>query len=80
MQALSILEHKVAELLALVSQLKAENSKLSAQNAELKYKLETVEQTTSAKCDEYDQEVTSAQVMVDSLIKDIDAAVGCERV
>lgn len=79
MEALTALERKVTELLLFVGQMKTENGKLTKENADLKRKLEAAQKVASEKNSTYDQEVTSAKVIVDSLIKDIDAVVGNER-
>lgn len=79
MEALTVLERKVTELLLFVGQLKTENGKLVKENADLKRKLETANKAVAEKNSAHDQEVISAKVIVESLIKDIDAVVGNER-
>ena len=79
MEALAILEKKIADLVERVSNLRAENSALIEQNSVLQKKIERLEtlSLTQTKEDEHERELT--KVMVDNLIRDIDAVVGQEH-
>lgn len=79
MEALAILEKKIADLVERVNNLRAENSALVEQNSALQKKIERLEtlSLTQTKEDEHERELT--KVMVDNLIRDIDAVVGQEH-
>ena len=79
MEALAVLEKKIADLVALVSTLRAENARLIEENGFLKKKVEDLESLSFEHTQENVQEREMTKLMVDSLIHDIDAVVGREQ-
>ena len=79
MEALTVLEKKIADLLELANKMRTENSKLLDENILLRKRIESLETVSlvHSKESEHEQEVT--KVMVDNLIRDIDAVVGQEH-
>ncbi len=79
MEALAILEKKIADLVERVNKLRAENGALIEENSALQKKVEHLETLSLANTqnDEHERELT--KVMVDNLIRDIDAVVGQEH-
>jgi cell division protein FtsB len=81
MNALSILEEKVAQLVGLVNELKKENVALQAENALLLEEVRSLEtsvlQETKA-LDQLHQEKEATKAVVDDLIRNINALVSNE--
>jgi len=79
MEALTVLEKKIADLVELANKMRTENNKLLDENIVLRKRIESLENVSLAhtKENEHEQEVT--KVMVDNLIRDIDAVVGQEH-
>lgn len=81
MNALSILEEKVAQLVGLVNELKKENASLLAENALLLEEVQALEssvmQDTQA-LDQLNQEKEATKAVVDDLIRNINALVSNE--
>ena len=78
MEALSVLEKKIASLISLVKELKTKNERLAKENAELIDKLEMVEGSMfkdNENIEELNQEKALTKMVVDDLIKDIDSLV-----
>ncbi|HML19323.1 MAG TPA: cell division protein ZapB [Candidatus Dependentiae bacterium] len=78
METLSVLEKKVVSLIEIIKQLKAENARLTEENAQLADKI-TMMQTVAAdeakRADEFDQEKALTKMVVDDLIKNIDSLI-----
>lgn len=75
MEVLNVLEKKIAGLIELIKELKAENAKLAEQNAQLKQQLEVLENSVLSRhqnLEELGQERALTKLMVDDLIKNID--------
>lgn len=79
MEALSILEKKIEDLVSLISLLRGENALLARENGELKKKVDDLEIVTLEKSKQTDEERELTKKLVDSLIKDIDAVVEQEH-
>ncbi len=89
MEALSLLERKIAALieskkqdLEIIAQLKQENSCLLEENVQLKEQLEKVETSMLMRhqnIEELNQEKALVKLVVDDLIQNIDQLVGQEQ-
>lgn len=78
MEALTILEKKITDLITLIKQLKAENAKLAQKNVRLTNELKTLKKTVSdgtQSIEKLNQEYTVAKVAMGDLIKSIDLLV-----
>lgn len=78
METLSILEQKVVSLIDIIKQLKAENARLVQENAQLQTKmldLQGAVHEDAKRVEELDQEKALTKMLVDDLIKNIDALV-----
>ncbi|OGB84598.1 hypothetical protein A3F66_06400 [candidate division TM6 bacterium RIFCSPHIGHO2_12_FULL_32_22] len=87
MQALGILEKKLADLVELAKDLKEKNMKLSAtndnlreENKQLQDRLERLESSTVTQSDELNQEKQITKMVIDGLIKSIDNLMESESV
>ncbi len=81
MNALQMLEAKIAQLVELVHELKKENSALQAENQLLLSEIESLESSVlkEAKAlDQLQQEKEATKAVVDDLIKNINALVSNE--
>ena len=82
METLSVLEKKVVSLIEIIKQLKAENTRLTEENAQLADKI-TMMQTSAAddakRAEEFDQEKSLTKMVVDDLIKNIDSLIEGEN-
>ena len=77
-ETLSILEQKVVSLIDIIKQLKAENARLVQENAQLQTKmldLQGAVHEDAKRVEELDQEKALTKMLVDDLIKNIDALV-----
>ena len=79
MEALAILEKKVADLVERLNKLRAENTALKTENAQLVSKVEHLETLSLSHDEKSVQERELTKTMVDNLIRDIDAVVECEH-
>jgi len=79
MEALTILEKKIEELVKLINQLRNEKAELAQEKVALKKQIDELEVLTFEDKKESDQERELTKEMVDSLIKDIDAVVEQEH-
>lgn len=82
MKILSALQDKIDQLIVLIKELKAENTKLNKSNAQLNKKLESME--SSATNNENDlkglsEEKARTKMVVEDLIKNIDSFVHGEK-
>ena len=78
MDAMKVLEEKIATLIRKIKELEAEKEKLSADNTQLAAKLETMENSMLSdikRIEELDQEKALTRMVVDDLIKNIDSLV-----
>ena len=82
MEALHVLEQKIVQLIALVKDLKEQNSELQARNAllegqsqELSKKVESLEVSMLSNKENFKEEAELARLAVDELIKNIDSLV-----
>jgi len=78
MEALKVLEKKIAALVELVQQFKAENSKLADENAKLSKKIEALESSKASEVERFeklDKEKALTKSAISSLIKSIDTLV-----
>lgn len=75
MEALDILEKRVADLVALAGKLKQDNDSLSCENASLRQQLEELQMCVMEGKQENSQERELTRMMVDSIIKNIDTVV-----
>ena len=78
MEPLKILEKKITTLVELVQTLKAENSKLVEERAQLNKKLETLESSRSneaERVEKLDKEKALTKTAIGNLIKSIDSLV-----
>ena len=87
MEALGILEKKLADLVELAKNLKEENVKLIKinddtlhENQQLHEKLDLLESFTVNKTDEINQEKQVTKMVIDGLIKSIDNLIESESV
>lgn len=78
MEALDILERRVADLVALVGRLKQENENYARENAALRAQLEELQLCVMEGKQENTQERELTRMMVDSIIKNIDSVVDGE--
>lgn len=79
MEALSILEKKVSDLVELIKKLKEENAKLAEENLLLQEKIEALETSMLQGKEDDQQEKELAKAAIDSLIKSIDCLVESEK-
>lgn len=82
METLSVLEKKVASLIDIIRQLKAENVRLLEENAQLASKLtmmQGVVHEDAKRVEELDQEKALTKMVVDDLIRNIDSLVEGEK-
>jgi FtsZ-binding cell division protein ZapB len=81
-ETLSVLEKKVVSLIEIIKQLKAENTRLVEENAQLADKI-TMMQISAAddakRAEEFDQEKALTKTVVDALIKNIDSLIEGEN-
>jgi len=81
-ETLSVLEKKVVSLIEIIKQLKAENTRLAEENAQLADKI-TMMQISAAddakRAEEFDQEKALTKTVVDALIKNIDSLIEGEN-
>jgi len=78
MDALKVLDDKIAGLIQKIKNLEAKNSRLIAENSQLTARLETMENsmlTDSKRIEELDQEKALTRIVVDDLIKNIDSLI-----
>jgi hypothetical protein len=78
MEVLHVLEKKIASLIDMIKELKAEKAQLLEENLELKQKLESFETSLLSReknVEERDQEIGLTKMVVDDLIKSIDLLV-----
>lgn len=78
MEALSVLEKKIVELIKLVTKLREENAMLSKENVRLANELKTLNKSVShgtQNIEKLSQEQNAIKMAVSSLIKDIDVLV-----
>jgi len=78
MEILNVLEKKIASLIEMIKELKAEKALLVEENFELKQKLESFESSLLSKdknVEERTQEIVLTKMVVDDLIKSIDLLV-----
>lgn len=79
---LKMLEEKIASLVDLVKELKAENARLTEENAQWQVKIKSLEKsvnTDAQRLEELNQEKALTKIVVDDLIKSIDSLVRPER-
>lgn len=82
MEALNILEKKIASLIELIKELKTENAKLAEETAQLLAQLKGIEGTATSdakQVDELNQEKTFTKLAVDELISSIDLLIESEN-
>jgi hypothetical protein len=82
METLSVLEKKVASLIDIIRQLKAENARLMEENNQLASKLtlmQSVVHEDAKRVEELDQEKALTKMVVDDLIRNIDSLVEGEK-
>ncbi|HZW61887.1 MAG TPA: hypothetical protein VFF04_06715 [Candidatus Babeliales bacterium] len=82
MEALSVLEKKIAALVELVQELREEKSKLVEQNAQLMARIEHAEDsllTDNERLEKLNQERALTKTVVDDLIRSIDLLVENEK-
>lgn len=78
MEVLNVLEKKIASLIEMIKELKAEKAQLLEENLELKQKVENFESSLLSRdknVEERDQEIVLTKMVVDDLIKSIDLLV-----
>lgn len=78
MEVLNVLEKKIASLIEMIKELKAEKALLLDENATLKEKLEKIESSILLReqnVEERSQEIVLTKMIVDDLIKSIDLLV-----
>lgn len=76
--ALNILESKIASLLALITDLRAEQERLTEENMRLKEHIEVLEHSllkNHQSLEELQQEKSLTKMVVDDLIKNIDLCI-----
>lgn len=73
MNILEALEAKIASLIEVLKELKAENSRLIKENGQLIAKFETMEAAVRANDQRVEEEKALTKVVVDDLIKNIDS-------
>jgi hypothetical protein len=82
METLTVLEKKIASLIDIIKELKAENARLAEENAQLAAKVMTTEKTLltdAQRVEELDQEKALTKMVVDDLIKSIDSLIEGEK-
>ena len=82
METLNVLEKKVASLIDIIRQLKAENARLVEENTQLISKLTMMQSTVhedAKRVEELDQEKALTKMVVDDLIRNIDSLVEGEK-
>jgi len=82
MQALKLLEEKIASLIELIKELKNENAKLAEENAQLEVKVKSLEDSLKddvKQSDKLTEEKELTRLAVDDLIKSIDSLVELEN-
>jgi hypothetical protein len=78
MEVLNVLEKKIASLIEMIKELKAEKALLIEENLELKQRLESFESSLLSReknVEERTQEIVLTKMVVDDLIKSIDLLV-----
>lgn len=81
MKPLGILEEKITQLVALMNELKKENTKLAKENAQLANQVQLLESSVKQEgktLDKLHQEKEATKAVVDDLIKNINALVSNE--
>jgi regulator of replication initiation timing len=81
-ETLTVLEKKVASLIDIIHQLKAENARLAGENVQLASKLammQSVVHEDAKRVEELDQEKALTKMVVDDLIRNIDSLVEGEK-
>ncbi len=73
MEALSLLEKKISDLLELIKKLKTENSDLKEDNKKLNEKIDSLETVILKDKEELEQEKELTKLVVDGLISSIDS-------
>lgn len=79
---LKMLEEKIASLVDLVKELKAENLRLIEENAQWQAKIKSLEKAVNTdiqRLEELNQEKALTKIVVDDLIKSIDSLVRSEQ-
>jgi len=72
-EALSLLEKKISDLLELIKKLKTENSDLKEDNKKLNEKIDSLETVILKDKEELEQEKELTKLVVDGLISSIDS-------
>ena len=78
MEVLNVLEKKIASLIEMIKELKADKALLIEENLDLKQKLESFESVLLSReknVEERSQEINLTKMVVDDLIKSIDLLV-----
>lgn len=78
MEVLNVLEKKIASLIEMIKELKAEKALLIEENLELKQRLDSFESSLLSReknVEERTQEIVLTKMVVDDLIKSIDLLV-----
>lgn len=82
MEALNVLEKKIASLIDVIKELKTENARLIEENTQLAIKLESIEGSIlsdTKRIEELDREKALTKMAVDDLIRNIDSLVKGEK-
>jgi regulator of replication initiation timing len=82
MEALNVLEKKIASLVDVIKELKTENARLIEENTQLAIKLESIEGSIlsdTKRIEELDREKALTKMAVDDLIRNIDSLVKGEK-
>lgn len=82
MEALSLLENKIIDLVTIIKKLKQDNVELAAENKQLAKKVNDLQDsvsTSTCSIKELNQEKEVADLMVTDLIKSIDSLVQSEQ-
>ena len=79
MEALTVLEKKIADLVGRVNKLRVENSALLEEKKALEKKIERLETLSLTQNTDSAYEREQTRILVDNLIRDIDAVVGQEH-